>query len=151
MLYIDGQWVPASSGRTFEARNPATGAVLGTVADADGSDTRLAVAAASRALPGWAARTAYDRSDLLVAAHRIMLERREALARTMTEEQGKPLRAARNEVGYAADFLLWFAEEAKRVYGETIPSARADQRFLVLRQPIGVAAAITPWNYPVSM
>jgi succinate-semialdehyde dehydrogenase/glutarate-semialdehyde dehydrogenase len=109
------------------------------------------VEAASRALPGWAARTAYDRSDLLVAAHRIMLERREELARTMTQEQGKPLRAARNEVGYAADFLLWFAEEAKRVYGETIPSSRADQRFIVLHQPVGVAAAITPWNYPISM
>ena len=80
-----------------------------------------------------------------------MLERREELARLMTEEQGKPLRMARNEVGYAADFLLWFAEEAKRVYGETIPSARADQRFLVLHQPVGVAAAITPWNYPISM
>ena len=80
-----------------------------------------------------------------------MLERREALAKLMTEEQGKPIRMARNEVGYAADFLLWFAEEAKRVYGETIPSARADQRFLVLRQPVGVVGAITPWNYPVSM
>ena len=151
MLYIDGQWVQASSGRTFEARNPATGAVLGTIADGDGTDARRAVEAASRALPGWAARTAYDRSALLVAAHRIMLERREELARTMTQEQGKPLRAARNEVGYAADFLIWFAEEAKRVYGETIPSSRADQRFIVLHQPVGVAAAITPWNYPISM
>ena len=84
-------------------------------------------------------------------AHQLMLERREALAKLMTEEQGKPIRMARNEVGYAADFLLWFAEEAKRVYGETIPSARADQRFLVLRQPVGVVGAITPWNYPVSM
>ena len=80
-----------------------------------------------------------------------MLERQEALAKLMTEEQGKPIRMARNEVRYAADFLLWFAEEAKRVYGETIPSARADQRFIVLRQPVGVVGAITPWNYPISM
>src|SRR6185437_8935701 len=95
--------------------------------------------------------TVYERSAILYQAWRLMTERREDLAQLMTAEQGKPLRMARNEVTYAADFLLWFAEEAKRSYGETIPSSRADQRFLVLRQPIGVAAAITPWNYPVSM
>src|SRR5262249_24299234 len=90
-------------------------------------------------------------SAYLYRAYERMLERREALAKLMTEEQGKPIRMARNEIGYAANFLLWFAEEAKRVYGQTIPSARADQRFLVLRQPVGVVGAITPWNYPVSM
>ena len=121
------------------------------MADGGADDTRAAVEAAARAFPAWSSLTAYERADRLVAAHRIMLERREDLARTMTQEQGKPLRAARNEVGYAADFLSWFAEEAKRVYGETIPSSRADQRFLVLRRPVGVAAAITPWNYPISM
>jgi succinate-semialdehyde dehydrogenase/glutarate-semialdehyde dehydrogenase len=151
MLYIDGTWGDAASGRTFESCNPATGEVLGKVADAGADDAKAAIEAAARAFPAWAARTPYDRSAFLVEAHRIMLERREDLARLMTQEQGKPLRAARNEVGYAADFLLWFAEEGKRVYGETIPSARADQRFVVMHQPVGVAAAITPWNYPISM
>ncbi len=151
MLFIDGKWCLAGSGRTFDVVNPATGAVLGSAADGDGSDARLAVEAAGRAFGPWAAATAYERSTLLAAAYRIMIERQEELARLMTSEQGKPLRMARTEVGYAADFLLWFAEEAKRVYGETIPSARSDQRFVVLRQPVGVAAAITPWNYPISM
>jgi succinate-semialdehyde dehydrogenase / glutarate-semialdehyde dehydrogenase len=151
MLYIGGEWRPAEGGREWPATNPATGEVLGQVADGTAEDARSAVDAATAAFPGWSARTAYERAAVLVEAHRLMLERREDLARLMTSEQGKPLRMARNEVGYAADFLLWFAEEAKRVYGETIPSARADQRFLVLRQPIGVAAAITPWNYPISM
>ncbi len=151
MLYIGGEWRPAQGGREWPATNPATGEVLGPVADGTAEDARSAVSAATAAFPGWSARTAYERAAVLVEAHRLMLERREDLARLMTTEQGKPIRMARNEVGYAADFLLWFAEEAKRVYGETIPSARADQRFLVLRQPIGVAAAITPWNYPISM
>jgi len=151
MLFIDGAWVPAASGKTFEARNPATGEVLGTVADAGQEDARAAVDAAARAFPAWRAKTPYERAEVLTKAYQLMLERREDLARTMTREQGKPLRMARTEVGYAADFLLWFAEEGKRVYGETIPSARADQRFLVLHQPVGVAAAITPWNYPISM
>jgi succinate-semialdehyde dehydrogenase/glutarate-semialdehyde dehydrogenase len=150
-MYIDGKWVEAVSGRTFESTNPATGALVGLVPDAGPEDARAAVEAAAGAFADWAAATPYDRAAVLVAAHRLMLERREELARLMTEEQGKPLRMARNEVGYAADFLLWFAEEAKRVYGRTIPSARADQRFVVLHQPVGVAAAITPWNYPVSM
>jgi len=151
MLYIDGTWTPAASGRTFAATNPANGAHLGDVADGDAADTAAAIDAARRAFPAWAARTAYDRAAVLMACHALMLERREELARLMTAEQGKPIRMARNEVGYAADFLQWFAEEAKRVYGETIPSARADQRFVVLHQPVGVAAAITPWNYPISM
>jgi succinate-semialdehyde dehydrogenase/glutarate-semialdehyde dehydrogenase len=151
MLYVDGKWCDALSGRTFDVHNPATGEVLGTVADGDGSDARLAIEAAGRAFAPWAAATAYERSAMLACAHRLMLERQEELARLMTAEQGKPLRMARTEVGYAADFLLWFSEEAKRVYGETIPSARSDQRFVVLRQPVGVAAAITPWNYPISM
>jgi succinate-semialdehyde dehydrogenase / glutarate-semialdehyde dehydrogenase len=151
MLFINGEWRDAASGATFESHNPATGEVIGTAADAGAADVEAAVAAADAAFEGWSTRTAYERSAFLAQAHQLMLERREALAKLMTEEQGKPIRMARNEVGYAADFLLWFAEEAKRVYGETIPSARADQRFLVLRQPVGVVAAITPWNYPVSM
>jgi succinate-semialdehyde dehydrogenase/glutarate-semialdehyde dehydrogenase len=151
MLFIDGAWVSAASGATFESRNPATGEVLGQVADGGAADAEAAVSAARSAFPAWSKLTAHQRSAYLYDAWRIMMDRREELARLMTAEQGKPLRMARNEVGYAADFLLWFAEEAKRVYGTTIPSARADQRFLTMYQPVGVAAAITPWNYPVSM
>jgi succinate-semialdehyde dehydrogenase/glutarate-semialdehyde dehydrogenase len=151
MLFINGEWREAASGKRFESRNPATGEVIGDVADAGVEDVKAAIDAAAAAFEPWAARTAYQRSAVLYQAHQLMLERREALAKLMTEEQGKPIRMARNEVGYAADFLLWFAEEAKRVYGETIPSARADQRFLVLKQPVGVVGAITPWNYPISM
>jgi succinate-semialdehyde dehydrogenase/glutarate-semialdehyde dehydrogenase len=151
MLFVDGTWTEAKSGRRFESRNPATGEVLGEVADAGADDTQAAIDAAARAFPGWSALTAHERSSHLYEAWRIMGERREELARLMTREQGKPLRMARNEVGYAADFLLWFAEEAKRVYGTTIPSSRADQRFMTMWQPVGVAAAITPWNYPISM
>ncbi|MEE3107207.1 MAG: NAD-dependent succinate-semialdehyde dehydrogenase, partial [Pseudomonadota bacterium] len=110
-----------------------------------------AIDAAHEALPAWRATTAYERSAILYKAYHLMLERREELARLMTTEQGKPLRAARTEVQYGADFLLWFAEEAKRIYGETIPAPRGDQRFIALRQPVGVVAAITPWNYPISM
>ncbi len=151
MLFIDGSWVPAGSGATFASRNPATGEVLGDVADGGAEDAKAAVSAAKGAFGSWSKLTPHQRSAYLYDAWRIMTERREELARLMTSEQGKPLRMARNEVGYAADFLLWFAEEAKRVYGATIPSARADQRFLTMYQPVGVAAAITPWNYPISM
>jgi acyl-CoA reductase-like NAD-dependent aldehyde dehydrogenase len=151
VLYVDGEWREAASGRTFEVTDPATGRVIGEVADGGATDTAAAIDAAAAALHGWAALTAYQRSETLYAAWQLMQERREDLAKLMTSEQGKPLRAARNEVGYAADFLLWFAEEAKRVYGQTISSPRADQRFLVLHQPVGVCSAITPWNYPVSM
>ena len=140
-----------SPARTFESRNPATGEVLGEAADAGAEDAQTAVEAAKAAFPSFAKLTAHERSAYLYEAWRIMTERREDLAQLMTKEQGKPLRMSRNEVGYAADFLLWFAEEAKRVYGATIPSSRADQRFLTMYQPVGVAAAITPWNYPISM
>jgi succinate-semialdehyde dehydrogenase / glutarate-semialdehyde dehydrogenase len=151
VLFIDGTWGPARSGRWFESRNPATGQTLGQAADAGADDARAAVESARAAFPEWAKLTAHQRSAHLYDAWRLMSERREDLARLMTQEQGKPLRMARNEVGYAADFLLWFAEEAKRVYGSSIPSSRSDQRFLTMYQPVGVAVAITPWNYPVSM
>ncbi|QLL08926.1 NAD-dependent succinate-semialdehyde dehydrogenase [Mycobacterium vicinigordonae] len=150
-MYINGEWQAASSGKTFASTNPATGALLGTVPDGGRADARRAIDAATAALSAWRTRTAYERSEILLAAHRMMLQRQDSLATLMTKEQGKPLRMARTEVGYAADFLLWFAEEAKRVYGEVIPSARTDQRFIVLQQPVGVCAAITPWNYPISM
>jgi succinate-semialdehyde dehydrogenase / glutarate-semialdehyde dehydrogenase len=150
-LYVDGKWAGASSGAVFDVSDPATGEVIGRAADAGAADAERALAAASAAFGGWSRRTAYERADALYRAHAIMTARAEELARLMTREQGKPLRAARNEVSYGADFLLWFAEEAKRVYGTSIPSSRADQRFTVLHQPVGVVAAITPWNYPVSM
>ncbi len=148
-MYIDGAWARAVG--EFDVINPATGEVIGGAPDGGREDAARAIAAAAKAFPAWSGLTAYQRSEYLYRAHKIMMERREELARTMTIEQGKPLRAARNEVGYAADFLLWYAEEAKRVYGETIPAPRGDQRFIVLRQPVGVVAAITPWNYPISM
>lgn len=148
-IYINGQWTGVE--KNFRVRNPATGEHIADVADGGAAEAQAAVAAAAAAFPAWAGKTAYERSEILYRAHTLMLERAEDLAWTLTIEQGKPIRAARTEVKYAADFLIWFAEEAKRIYGQTIPSARADQRFLVMHQPIGVVGAITPWNYPISM
>ncbi len=150
-MYIDGKWMEATAGRNFESLNPATGEVLGKVPDGDATDANKAIAAAAGAFETWSAQTAYQRARFLYEAHSLMMADLENLATTMTAEQGKPLAAARNEVKYGADFLLWFAEEAKRVYGRTIPSARTDQRFISVHRPIGVVGAITPWNYPVSM
>ncbi len=150
-MFINGKWVNAEQGQSFQSFNPATGEAIGRVPDGGPADATRAIDAAHDALPVWSAQTAYQRSEFLYNAHAMMMENLEALARTMTEEQGKPIQAARNEVRYGADFLLWFAEEAKRVYGRTIPSARGDQRFIVLHQPVGVVGAVTPWNYPISM
>lgn len=150
-LYIDGQWVDADSKATFDVFNPANGAKIGEAADGSGSDAARAIEASRKAFGKWAGLTAHQRSEYLYEAYQRMTANREHLARLMTEEQGKPLKASRGEVQYGADFLLWYAEEAKRVYGKTIPAPRSDQRFMVLRQPVGVVAAITPWNYPVSM
>ena len=148
-MYIDGEWLTSDS--QFPVSNPASGETIGHVVDGDATHAKRAIEAASRALPGWAAQTPYARSAYLYRAYQLMLEQHSQLAELMTREQGKPLKAAMNEVKYAADFLMWFAEEAKRIYGETIPSARADQRFIVQKQPVGVVAAVTPWNYPISM
>ena len=148
-MYISGVW--ATSGPTFPVTNPATGEEIGQVADGGQAEARAAIEAAHKAFPAWAGKTAFERSAILYKAYQLMLERRADLAKLMTVEQGKPLRMSTNEVGYAADFLLYYAEEAKRVHGEILPSARADQRFMVLRQPVGVVAAVTPWNYPISM
>lgn len=150
-IYVDGQWRPADEGATFAVTDPATGEVIGQAADGGRADTEAAIAAADRALPAWSGTTAYQRAAVLARADTLMRERRGELAALMTREQGKPLKASMNEVAYAADFLAWFAEEAKRIGGVTIPSARADQRFVTMRQPVGVVAAITPWNYPISM
>jgi len=148
-MYINGEWLQRE--RSFEVTNPATGEKIGEVADGDQQDAKLAIDAAFGAFDGWSGATAYQRAQVLHKAYALMLERKQILAELMTREQGKPLKAALNEVQYAADFLRWFAEEAKRIYGETIPSARADQRFMVRYQAIGVVAAVTPWNYPISM
>jgi succinate-semialdehyde dehydrogenase/glutarate-semialdehyde dehydrogenase len=150
-MYIDGQWIQGDSGATFAVTNPATGEVIDHVPDGGAREAAAAIAAAEAAFADWSRTTAYQRSAYLYRAWQIMTERAEDLARTMSTEQGKPLKAARNEVKYGADFLLWYAEEAKRVYGETIPAPRGDQRFMVLKQAVGVVAAVTPWNYPISM
>ncbi len=148
-MYINGEWLKGKS--TFTVYNPANGEELAQVADGGKEETKKAIEAAYLACQSWSKTTAYERSAILYKAYHLMLERKQQLAELMTKEQGKPLPAALNEVQYGADFLLWFAEEAKRIYGETIPSSRSNQRFIVQRQPVGVVAAITPWNYPVSM
>ncbi|CAB3390283.1 NAD-dependent succinate-semialdehyde dehydrogenase [Kyrpidia spormannii] len=150
-LYVDGQWTPAGSGKTFEVYNPATGDVVGEVADASKEDVLRAVDAAHRAFPGWAAKTAKERSEILRRAYDLIVANLDELAVIMTTEQGKPLAEAKGEIQYAADFVLWYSEEAKRVYGETIPASFPHKRILVLRQPVGVVAAITPWNFPAAM
>ncbi|MGI9644969.1 MAG: NAD-dependent succinate-semialdehyde dehydrogenase [Ilumatobacteraceae bacterium] len=150
-MFIDGSWTDARSGATFEVTDPATGEVIGSVPYGGADDARDAIAAADEAFAAWSSTTARERADLLYRAWQRMQERSEDLAALMTREQGKPLRASRAEVAYAADFLRFYAEEATRVTGEWLPSSRPDQRFLVLRQPVGVVAMVTPWNYPISM
>ncbi len=150
-MFINGEFVDAISGATFEVTNPATGASLGEVPDGGAADAEAAIAAADAAFGEWSQTTAYERADILMAAWRLMGERAEELAALMTAEQGKPLRASAAEVNYGADFIRWFAEEARRLVGEWIPSSRANQRFLSVQVPVGVVAAVTPWNYPMSM
>lgn len=148
-MYINGEWI---SGRpTFAVTNPATGETIDEVPDCGDADIEAAIAAAHAAFGSWRKTTAYERSQLLYRAWELMRERKRELAELMTREQGKPLKASLAEVGYGADFLLWFAEEAKRVYGQLVPSARENQRFMVRKDPVGVVGAITPWNYPISM
>ena len=149
--YIDGAWQDADSGRTLGVLNPATGETLGTVPKMGAGETRRAIDAANRALPAWRALTAKERAQKLRRWHELLLEHQDDLGRLMTLEQGKPLAEAKGEIAYAASFLEWFAEEAKRVYGDTIPGHQADKRIIVIKQPIGVTAAITPWNFPAAM
>jgi succinate-semialdehyde dehydrogenase/glutarate-semialdehyde dehydrogenase len=149
--FIDGKWVDADSGGTIDVTNPATGAVLGTVPKFSAAETRRAIEAADRAWPAWRAKTAKERANMLRKWFNLMMENQEDLAVLMTAEQGKPLAEAKGEVVYAASFIEWFAEEAKRVYGDTIPGHQADKRIVVIKQPIGVVAAITPWNFPSAM
>jgi len=149
--YIDGQWVGADGGATRKVNNPATGELVSTVPDGTAVETRRAIEAAHRALAGWRAKSADERARVLRRWNELMLTHQEDLAQLMTAEQGKPLAESRGEIGYAASFIEWFAEEARRIYGETIPSPWPDARIVVTREPVGVCAAITPWNFPAAM
>ncbi len=149
--FIDGSWVGADGGGTLPVHNPATAATLGAVPNMGTGETRRAIAAAAAALPPWAARTAKERAVLMRRWFDLMLANQDDLAVLMTAEQGKPLAESKGEIAYAASFIEWFAEEAKRLYGDIIPGHQADKRILVLRQPVGVVAAITPWNFPSAM
>ncbi len=149
--YIDGEWQGADSGDTFPVLNPATGEELARVPSLGTAETRRAVEAADRAWPAWRKMAAKERAGLLRRWFDLIIRHGEDLARLMTLEQGKPLTEARGEVAYGASFVEWFAEEAKRVYGDTIPGQAPDKRIVVLKQPIGVVAAITPWNFPLAM
>jgi succinate-semialdehyde dehydrogenase/glutarate-semialdehyde dehydrogenase len=149
--YIDGEWRDAAGGRTIDVVNPATQEKIGTVPRMGAAETRAAIEAANAAWPAWARRTAKERAVILRRWHDLMMANQEDLAMLMTAEQGKPLAEAKGEIAYAASFIEWFAEEGKRLYGDVIPGHQPDKRILVLRQPIGVVAAITPWNFPSAM
>ena len=146
---VDGRWIPGSA--RFAVTDPATGAKLAEVANLDADDAAAAIAAADRAWPAWRSKTAKERSAILMKWFQLLHQHADDLARIMTAEQGKPLAEAKGEVVYGASFVEWFAEEAKRIYGETIPSTDNNKRFVVIKQPVGVCAAITPWNFPIAM
>lgn len=150
-MYVGGEWVDAISGARFAVTNPATGETIATVPDAGRADARQAIAAAAAAFPAWAGLTAQKRSRALRRLYELIVEHADRLARILTDEQGKPLAEARGEVLNGAEYLLWYAEEARRIYGETIPAASPAARIWVLRQPVGVVGAITPWNFPSAM
>lgn len=149
--FIDGAWVEADSKARFAVNDPATGALLAEVPDQGVAETRRAIAAAERALPAWRGKTAKERAHILRRWYELMLAEQERLAHIITAEQGKPLTEARGEIAYGAAFIDWFAEEGRRSYGDVIPSQGRDKRILVFKQPIGVTAAITPWNFPSAM
>jgi len=151
LCLIDGQWLPADSGQTTEIRNPANGDLLGTVPVMAAAETRRAIDAAHAAMPAWSKKTAGERARIMRRWFDLMLANVDDLAVIMTAEQGKPLAESKGEIAYAASFIEWFAEEGKRVYGDIIPGHQADKRIMVLRQPVGVVAAITPWNFPAAM
>jgi len=149
--YIGGRWCEADNGTSFQVTNPATGEVLGQVPDMGAAETRRAIEAAKAAWPAWRRKTAKERANLLRKWHDLMMANLDDLARLMTAEQGKPLAESKGEIGYAASFIEWFAEEGKRVYGDTIPSPWNDRRLVVVKEPVGVCCAITPWNFPAAM
>ncbi|MEK0081858.1 NAD-dependent succinate-semialdehyde dehydrogenase [Benzoatithermus flavus] len=149
--YIDGAWIAAEDGRTVKVTDPATGEIIGTVPSLGVVETRRAIEAAERALPAWRAKTGKERAQILRRWFELVMAHADDLAYLMTREQGKPVAEAKGEIAYAASFLEWFSEEAKRVYGDVIPQTVASRRILVLKQPVGVCAAITPWNFPAAM
>jgi len=149
--YIDGAWVDADDGSTLEVTNPANASRVGTVPKMGAAETRRAIEAAERAQPAWRAKTAKERSDILRRWNDLMLANADDLGRIMTVEQGKPLAEAKGEIAYAASFIEWFAEEGRRVYGDVIPQHAAGNRVVVIKEPVGVTCAITPWNFPSSM
>src|SRR5579859_5189861 len=149
--FINGKWVTATGEKTFEVDNPATGQLLTVVPDCGAAETKAAIDAATAAFPGWAATPALAKSEMLRKVAALMIERRERLATIMTLEQGKPLTETRGEIAYSASFFNWFAGEAERVYGQIVPASVPNKRIFVLHQPLGVAALITPWNFPSAM
>jgi succinate-semialdehyde dehydrogenase/glutarate-semialdehyde dehydrogenase len=149
--YLDGEWVHPGPGGTIDVDNPATGQIIGRVPNLGDAETKRAIDAANHAFPSWSKKTAKERAAVLRRWFDLMMANQEDLARLMTLEQGKPLAESLGEVAYAAAFLEWFGEEAKRVYGDTIPQHQADKRIVVIKQPIGVVACITPWNFPLAM
>ena len=149
--YLAGEWVNGEDGATFDVTNPARGDVIAKVADLSRAQTARAIAAAEAAQKAWAAKTAKERANILRRWYDLMMENADDLGTILTAEQGKPLAEAKGEIGYGASFIEFFAEEAKRIYGETIPGHQPDKRIMVLKQPIGVAASITPWNFPNAM
>ncbi len=149
--YIDGHWTDADSGGTVDVTNPADGSLVGTIPDMGASETRRAIEAANAAWPAWRAKTGKERAGLLRDWFDLLMAHQHDLGTLMTLEQGKPLAEAKGEVAYGASFIEWFAEEAKRVYGDTIPTPWPDKRIVVLKEPVGVCALITPWNFPIAM
>ncbi len=149
--FIQGLWVDADQGATMQINNPASGAVLGTVPAMGIIETKRAIAAANKAWPEWRRKTAGERSQILRRWRDLMFEHQEDLALLLTAEQGKPLIEARGEIAYAASFIEWFAEEGKRIYGDTVPTHQQDKRIIITKEPIGVCVAITPWNFPTAM
>lgn len=149
--YIDGQWCDSDSGETFAVTNPATGALLAECASCGTAETRRAIEAAEKAFLSWREITAKERASILRKWFNLMMENQEDLAKILTAEQGKPLAEARGEIAYGASYIEWFSEEAKRIYGDTIPGAAPDKRIVVIKQPVGVVACITPWNFPNAM
>ena len=149
--YIDGAWVDAAAHAAIDVDNPATGEVIGSVPRLGRAETRNAIAAAARAFPAWRKKTAKERAAVMRRWFDLMMANQDDLARLMTTEQGKPLTESKGEVAYAASFLEWFGEEAKRVYGDTIPTYMQDRRIVVAKEPVGVTVGITPWNFPAAM
>src|SRR6184192_3203437 len=149
--FVGGEWVDAAGGATHQVMNPATREPIGAVPEMGAADARRAIEAAAQAFPAWAAQTAKERAVILRRWYELLMANLEDLSTLMTAEQGKPFAESKGEIAYAASFIEWFAEEGKRLYGDVIPGHQADKRIVVLRQPVGVVAAITPWNFPLAM